>query len=384
MDISELERMSRRRFMENLGGIGVSATTLNYLEQAELAEVTHDPEKDVPYVERIKNIEKEPGKPPKREPIYNTIPREEWERRHATLSVKDQIGELVQDNFSDYAVTVGFGGSKHSPTDFAAKVLVDENEDLSLEDLESVLPKEATGTINGNSYEEIPIIISERPSQTFASYQFNDFDPVPGGQRLAVDTPEIAAGTIMGTFHSDAYGDGLATAGHVLQADGNFVTEVISSSQDMEALGYSRDVKAENKSDYIDCGFIDMSSVNQNPTDSITSSDNSYIEFNIDGFYTDEALDYHAGEDNTLKAEMQGATSGRKSGYVRDTMGLSDTKAVAVDALMDDGDSGGPIFNAVDSTSAYLLGNISGPYLSNMTEGTTIETMEEELGGYAY
>lgn len=214
-------------------------------------------------------------------------------------------------------------------------------------------------------------------------YMHRDYDPVPGGQRVAVDLPdtsEVPTGTLMGTFNSDEYGDGWVTAGHVLEGGDNFVTEVISSENDMEALGYSRDVIDSGN---VDIGFIEHDG--QLPEDSITRHDNSSIDMSIGGIYTDSALDYHAGE-GTLDVEMQGQTSGRKSGEVKKTLG-SPTKGVVVGNLMDEGDSGGPMF--VDHGSATMVGAIAGGYRpvtiwDEWTWGTTAETIEEELGGQIY
>ena len=91
MDTSKLERMGRRRFIENLAGIGVSATTLQYLEQDELSDVTHDPEDEMPYVAALLNSGREDDGSVQREPVYETISREEWERRRAGFSAKDQV-----------------------------------------------------------------------------------------------------------------------------------------------------------------------------------------------------------------------------------------------------------------------------------------------------
>lgn len=40
--------------MENLGALGVSGTTLNFLDQNELEEVTDNPEDEIPYVAMLK------------------------------------------------------------------------------------------------------------------------------------------------------------------------------------------------------------------------------------------------------------------------------------------------------------------------------------------
>ena len=42
-DGNELERMGKRRFMENLGAIGLSTTALKYITPEKMRAVTEDP-----------------------------------------------------------------------------------------------------------------------------------------------------------------------------------------------------------------------------------------------------------------------------------------------------------------------------------------------------
>ena len=147
-------------------------------------------------------------------------------------------------------------------------------------------------------------------------------------------------------------------------------------------MGYSRDVADSGN---LDIGFIE--SDGQAPVGSITDFTNSSIDMNVNGIYTDSALDYHVGKDS-LDVKMQGQTSKRKSGKVKKTLG-SPTEGVVIGSLMADGDSGGPMF-VDEEDGAAMAGTISGgysPYWSldpEWTWGTTVETIEDELGGSIY
>ncbi|MFB6200081.1 MAG: twin-arginine translocation signal domain-containing protein, partial [Candidatus Nanohaloarchaea archaeon] len=83
MDQDKLNTMGRRRFMKNLAALGVSAPAIAGLSQAEVSE--YDLESEVPYVKAYRTVEKQPGEAPVREPVYDTIDREEWERRETAL-----------------------------------------------------------------------------------------------------------------------------------------------------------------------------------------------------------------------------------------------------------------------------------------------------------
>lgn len=74
VDMNKLQRMCRRRFLEKLSLMGVSATTLNFITQESLAETTGDPEKEIPYVAYY-HVTNDGSGEPQREPIYVTTVR---------------------------------------------------------------------------------------------------------------------------------------------------------------------------------------------------------------------------------------------------------------------------------------------------------------------
>lgn len=316
-----------------------------------------------------------------REPVYETIDREEWERRETAMDVRDRAQDIIDENFRDQPIYVSFGADDQSPIGFGVGIEVENDErlDFSIEEIEDTFPTEATGYTpeeDPKMREDIPIVVNEvEGHKTAADYQYNDFPEVPGGQRVQTNT-EI--GTIMGTFHSDQYGDGLITAGHAFDAEGDEAWEKVGpDTADVETLGYARDV-VENPP--VDCAFIEPHDW-QSVTDHITSSNNSQLEFPIDGYYSDSALEYNEG--TGWEVEMQGKASGRVSGNLKKTIG-SPTQAVKIDSAMDNGDSGGPIFRSKGG-GAYIIGDIyKASNFYGWTKGTTIETIEDELGGYVY
>lgn len=315
-----------------------------------------------------------------REPVYETIPREEWERRHSALDARSQISEDLEEFEDD--IVASFGEVKGSPTDFGVRVKVPKTSKYDLEDVENKLPSETTGEVNGVQYHGLPIIV-EYVENGKSSYTYQDFDQIPGGQRVGTivnSGSQIEKGTIMGRFDSDQYGNGLATAGHVLNSNGKDVYEIIGSNNQREKIGTARNVV---DGDNIDCGFIQLTE-SDTSIDKITSSDNSYKELDIKGFYKDEALNYHAGQDNTLNAYIQGKESGRQPGYITETL-ADPTEAVVIDTPNIKGDSGGPIFEIADD-GTYMIGSIVSHWgiLGDKTRGTTVQTIEDTLGGDIY
>ncbi len=383
MDLNDLERMGRRRFMENLAGIGVSATTLNYLEQDELADITHDPEEEVPYVERIEIVNKEPGQPPEKEPVYNTINREEWERRSAAINIRDDLYEWAQ-NELEGDISTSFGKLQHSPTDFGVQLYVPKNSSLPVEKLEQILPTETNARVQGKTYEDIPISINEAVSTPQCDYQKRDSDTIPRGDMLRSDIGEFTA---MGTFHSDEYGDGLATAGHVME-EGMMIAKNEPNDQN-PWIGNARDVVDDTTDDnikYRDCGFIEVEN-GYSVMDAITGSDNSYIEFTIEGYHTDESLNAHAGEE-TLEANYQGRSTCRHQGYIEEVSQNEEVVLVGLDEETQDGDSGGPYFDDATTTEAYMIGSHNGihtdAFFNKYATATTPETIEDSLGGHIF
>lgn len=300
-------------------------------------------------------------------------------RRETALDVRSRAQDALDKHFYDQPIRAFFGADDQSPTGFGVKIKVEKDErlDYSPEEIENAFPTEMTGYTpesNPDKREGIPITIEEFERTLLSSnYESRDYDPVPGGQKIKPFG--IPGGTLMGTFHSNEYGDGWATAGHVPEENGKIVEEVIGGGN-REPLGQARDVVVNGD---IDCCFIEPYS-SASPTDEITSSDNSFKELDIDGFYEDSALNYNEG--TGFEVEMQGRTSGRQTGELTDFDPT--TGSVQVDYLMDDGDSGGPMFTFTGD-SAYMVGVMhSKSDLFGYTEGTTVETMEDELGGYVY
>lgn len=102
----ELTKMSRRRFAEALGGMGLSAGVVNFMTQDVLAEQTEDPRDEVPrlYGRQVKNPEdwkhkrRTKDNRPEMQEMWYTIPRSQWVRvetaQDACQKLQAQMDEL--------------------------------------------------------------------------------------------------------------------------------------------------------------------------------------------------------------------------------------------------------------------------------------------------
>jgi len=371
--------------MENLSALGVSATTLDFLEQDELEDVTHNPEEEVPYVARLK------GAGNTREPVYDTIPREKWERQEATDDALEQVGAIL-DGEGETGPSLIFTGAEHSPTEYGVQIRTTPGRRTEIEDL---LPTEVPGVayVDGNPVREteIPIDVIEAELQLQAgdndAYGGHLWDNVAGGAPIsAPHGTESNYGTITAPFSSDQYGDGWVTAGHIVDVNDNQVFHHVEGNT--ETLGDSRDYterdQAGNDQPETDCAFIESMN-GKTPISWIAAEDYSDpTDIDIGGIVTDQGLENNVGDGNFL-LQVQGRYTGRTSpsqiNGVEKTF-TGDVKSAIVDQYAtQDGDSGGPVFH-VDGGIAYIAGSHYGMHDDRPGSiATTAETIEEELGG---
>ncbi len=114
----ELALMGRRRFIETLTAIGLSASTVSGMTKEKLLDLTDDPTDRVPRAKaiRLKNPDKWEAPPfPEREPQfeteYTTIPRDKWVRMESAYDASERIKRKVSSQFDSNskidAVTTG-------------------------------------------------------------------------------------------------------------------------------------------------------------------------------------------------------------------------------------------------------------------------------------
>lgn len=379
MDSSKFGRMGRRRFVETLSGLGVSAATVNELDPDDLEDITQDPEEEVPYLARYETLTKEEGKPPSRKPVYKSIPRDEWERRRTAIDAMNKINEKVNRDFEDPRIGAVFKSHDQSPTEFGVAVKVPDDPALreSLEVIEEELPSEKKGrTPEKNSVERggIPVDVEIKDMEPLACYNLQNYDPVPGGQATA-------GGTLTGTFYSNKRSlDGWVTAGHVAE-EGAAISQSTGSSYDF--IGTGRDsVNEEQNGGLRDCAFVEPIS-DEGVIGYICEEDNSDKQgFPIGGIILNRELQNNVGNTD-YGVRLQGKISCKDTAHISE---MNQGDSITVEYGKASGDSGGPAYRVVDG-DAYIVGIIGegstgfeNPFGS--TQCTTAETAEDILDGY--
>lgn len=242
MDSSDLQKMGRRRFMENLAGIGVSAATVQNISQEELAQLTEDPEEEIPYIARWENVGRAEDGTVHREPVYDTISRGKHERKEATDEALRRIGSILDgselDDFSLVLTT-----AEHSPTEYGVEVRTSPEERQALEEL---VPTELDG--NGPRPDaRVPVDVrggmaTKHLEEEEDSYGGKLWEEIGGAAPVVEITSEDGgAGTTTGAFHSNTHGDGWVTAGHIANGNGNQVLlEIDNNGIDTKSMGFPK------------------------------------------------------------------------------------------------------------------------------------------------
>lgn len=380
-NIQSLTSMGRRRFLNSLGKIGISAGALSHMTTEALAEVSDDPKDRVPRLEKLRHTNHEAvengTEPPQREPVYYTIPYDEWvviETAHDAASrVKQQIASKINsktNNTSRNPLTnLHFGVTTRTNGHTAEKTVVITYSRLispngteiskpavSLEWLTDAAPDTATGKVGEDEHEvlreNIPVQVRERDRIQQAYYD-GKYRPVPGGCQLQ-DRSDGGYGTLGTPAWDYDVGDVvLTTAGHCVEAESG---HSLDQPYVNHYIGQSDKAKVVNGFDAatIPLGGVDYK---YNLADGAADSYNEYIY----GTLAWDTIKDHEGDVN-YHLYKQGRSTGRQRGHI-DTVG--DDWTYWITAEGEGGDSGGPNFRD-EGSNAYISGihawgDINGP-----------------------
>jgi hypothetical protein len=372
---NDLVKMGRRRFLENLGKLGVSGATLQYITKDELSELTSDPQKEVPRLGVLEHTNHEEivneSAPPQREPKFYTIPREKWIRvetahsaaRNLKKSIKKKIKNASEDGSQQTNPLLGlnFGVitkndqktvivSYNTLLDWTEKGVSEPN--VSLDWLKKNLASTVSGEVqfNGKTVSrELPVEINE---QHVEQDDYNGkYRPVPAGVII-----EDIADNSYGSTGPSAYDKDLddwvhTTAGHVVDgSSGHDIHQPSFSVYDGNYIGDSD--KALAVSDF-DAATIQLS---DDRADAIGGADADTFDWDIYGVLGWDTI--RDNEDSSYALRNQGYKTGRNSG---DIGPVNDNKTFWTSAERDGGDSGGPHFKvkysqAGDGYKAYIAG----------------------------
>ncbi|MFC4406889.1 hypothetical protein [Haloarchaeobius iranensis] len=392
--------------MKVASAIGISTSCLRFGTQEGLVSAMGDPSEEVSYVERLRVVEDDDGNPIRREPIYNSISRDEWIRVETASEAQSRIYRLLRQEFprspelnahkveSDqspigyeivvrYPVASDSGGSEVTPH-------------ASAQSVAEALPNTLEITVGRDEWaatrKGIPVRFSrtqvERAAQTECgdnddtppSY-IHDWSDIPAGC-CVWGWPDGDPGTANGTFYHHKYGEYcLIAAGHCVQAPEAGEPNPSWGNPDLDSPdGYVLD-----KIDTTDRDYALLRTYSQNTQRRIRHPSTTTTDYDIYGSITDQGIQntYEAtGETVYAQGNVLERVSSQITEYDENNGG--GTQQIKFTADVECGDSGGLIFaESEDGYGAYILGIINQFYYQNGVDiGNTAEAVENTYNGF--
>jgi hypothetical protein len=350
-----------------------------------LAEVTDDPKDEVPRLRYLRHKEEKTiGEPPEREPVYETIPRDRWERIEGANEAFTQIREKVRAETRSSGVDVWV--TTHPTMERAVKVeyIVTEMEDtyhkpdIGYERLSGMLPSEVDVNISSNDIvESVPVKVIKKtqepeamePSDTGYYYDYNyneNYDGVPAGSAIETTSDgSISRGTIGTPAYSDSIdGEALVTAAHLMTDSGEEdIAPDTSISQPTDSVykigelnewmwDYDVNCRIGSPGDpdskcswnlYDDAAVIELNDYNDIDVKYSRASDSGgYMGDDVDGIVAWTTIEDKAG-DTSYELSKQGATTGRGDGTIHQDYDPEYKRFFMNGIQSEGGDSGGPV-----------------------------------------
>jgi len=405
--------VDRRNFLKAVGvGVSLSAIDLLSEDEAQIGDITYNPDEEVPYVAGWKNhfdgdefLEKEP--------VYGTMSIEQWDRIHATRDAIETIGAYIQEsdlNDDEFLILQTTDESSDVGRQIETVHLGDNKPQEELEEsLEDLVPSSLEGH-KAIEDDEVPIPIStseielgseacvkDNTCYGVSNNEFPIYDDVPGGAPVKPYSKNVA--NVAGPFSTPSDGAGWATAYHVVNDGdpiGNNVFLAQNNCEDYpgEKIGdvadghlEKRSVQEVNEKIEIDVAYIENTVSDKDPHEWIASKDYQDNEdIPLTTVIADTELEMVEG-DTGWNLYVQGHKSCREGPSHVDTV-IHDLNGEVIGGLMDDhytddGDSGGPVFHKRDG-EAYICGVHKGYVEHNgntKSHFVTAQTTETYLGG---
>ncbi len=370
--------MGRRRFIKTLSSLGIPSAAIATLSQEGLAQVTEDPENEVPIVEGTKtSYPNGLDSPPKVETIHDTVPFDRWARiqsaRDARARLSNHLAQQLGDD-SNIEVSVTYINSDINDIAISAnwvveeKITKDKNQDniitepkMSFDKFESKVPGRIRGNFSGKKDVtlEFPVLTRERRSKEQAYFD-SSYRPVPGGCEARAGARLVGPiGTI--TYHAYDWDNSerrILGSGHHFEDETGLYQP--AGGDGVGSIDQSK-VVHDGKDD---CGLasplsdIDLST-------NFAEDDGSTTSAFVNGT---KSFDWVVSNpDKTYY--LQGRTTGRNTGGVTDHDDSDMTYKLDIDS--DDGDSGGPTYYQ-SGDEIYLCG------IHNWGHGTEAQSISIE------
>ncbi len=393
----EVADLDRRNFLKAVGA-GVSLSTINLLseDEAQIGDITYNPEEEVPYVAGWKNHFDEDWNVTK-EPVYNTMPVEKWNNIQATEAASQELNSVLESSdLKDGYLGIIETSDEESSTGRRLEVAVSTEAPHTKKEIRNNIPATITGE-SALSEEEVDIPINiremkiENHSHECYSQPYKRFDDVPGAAPIYTTDPG-GPGCTAGPYVHDEYGLGWITAKHVVEEEGKIVELAedahfgtgrnIGEVRDMHFDGF--DISAPNDDSAIDVAYIQRTVADKEPYEWIAAED--YLDnadLPITTVLSDQELKARIG-DTDWNLKRQGQSTCRTTSYVEDVYKDDGDNIVGVllnKGNSEGGDSGGPYFHEING-EAYIAGVHKGSHPDNgKAYATTAETTENVLDG---
>ncbi len=377
--MAEEYAVGRRDFLKTVGAVGFASPVLDSTDLQEIGDIVYDATQEVPFVEAVSRTAGE------EQPIYNTLPKDEWERKFAVTRARDRLEDYLDDQSIDADYSLGAVVDEDSHLDLGVEVDVFDASEPAVYELEQSLPTEVDvereteyGPVSiGN----IPVAVEPVEIEKQCNYDLdNDWpDGVPGGAAIFNQDDTDVEGALTAPFIRNGV-DGWVTAGHMAASTGQDI-----GTGDGDPLGEVEEIVNDGKTD---CLFVEIFGNGISPDRSryVANNDGSDYYVPVDGIIPDSGLEAHIG-DSDWYVDQQGRETCAKGGNIT----AVHNNYAESDYDSKDGDSGGPVYHRFfDEAEDEFRADIAGPhggsiertFGENTAWFTTAETVESELSGY--
>jgi hypothetical protein len=400
MNWNKVSDMSRRKFIKTASAAGVSASSLYWGSQSGLAAAAEEDE--VPYVKFLHGTPEPAGD--RREPIYDSIPRKEWERRWTTVDLRDKIGRQLNKRYNTDLIAPEFTLMNSNHTEFGVKVVytkmvqngeVVRSPDVPFSDVKEEFEGNGKGEAAKGRYhavrEDIPIVVTRRAEENVGCSEEDLMDQITiDGIPAGVDMTAVneASGSLCAPFHRNNYGEGWIVSGHVVGgefggASGTVVKQGEAGSE--EKIGEVRDSQVNAD---IDWAYVEDSVAGKYTVEKVAQeNDMASTDYEIGGIVNDDTLINKADTDETFYT--QGEATSRLNNTLINVGGIGSSYVISEHDTTN-GDSGGILFGVDDNDYyAYVAGVMKsavnedndGDSCNDDTKSTTAETVENKADG---
>jgi hypothetical protein len=388
-DTSSLIDLDRRKFTKGLVSLGLSSTAAAGLSKEALADLTDDPNEEVPRlgwyeIQNREEIEKN-GVPPEIEPKYYTISRDKWVKVTATKKASQQLAQ----QFTDSNISVGLVPHESKGIAVGISYVIEESPDgdtktpnMSFTEVQNQAPASLSAKVSTDDTEftqpDIPVTVKriKKGKELYdcgevpeGCYFDSKYDPLGGGCE-AGGSSNSACGYSLGptawsTKH-DKYV--ILTAGHCVEKDESVYQpsghSYAGTADELGPSGMDSAIIIPDGTRSVSMDVVDYDGDTRYPIGGMTSRTriNDMME-------------------NYNHVRHTGRRTGHRSGPIDFHAENDDYPWMGYEISTDKGDSGSVTYEVEDGT-AYVVALHTGGYCNDGTKygsGECMYSVEKEM-----